>query len=134
MSTKSAEVAEYKEKSHFVEQCNPITGPSVFCVDTKLRDAREGPFILYSIQPKDTATRALYRCYSFSSARHYLSAKTCESKDVSQVLLGYIAINRGGEMLRGLYRCRDPKTGRRFHALDLACDYSDLKDPLGYVR
>ena len=34
--------------------------------------------------------------------------------------LGYVAVTRGGEMLRGLYRCKGGT-----HALDLQCDEPD---------
>ena len=48
------------------ERCNPISGPTVFCVDLALLDARDGPFMLYSVAVEDTPTRPLYRCLSSS--------------------------------------------------------------------
>lgn len=134
VSTISAEVAELKEVFKYIEQCNPVIGPSVFCVNRSLKDAREGPFMLYSVQTRDTPTRALYRCYSSEYQRHSLSVEPCENENVTQVLLGYVAIHRGSEMLRGLNRCKDPLTGRIFHSLDLECDYPDSDKPLGFVR
>lgn len=135
VSTTLEEVADFKEVFNYREQCNPVIGPSVFCVDTSLADAREGPFMLYSVKPRDAPTRELYRCYSSTSERHFLSVEHCASEIVEEeLLLGYIAVHRGGEMLRGLNRCKDPVTQRRFHSLDLACDHPDSKKPLGYVR
>jgi len=131
VSTASEEVAILKEDLGYTEQCNPVVGPSVFCVNPSLKDAREGPFMLYSIQPKDTPTSALYRCISSIPTHHFLSVEPCGN---DTAILGYVAIYRGGEMLRGLNRCKDPVTGRRFHALDLDCDYPDSEKPLGFVR
>lgn len=44
------------------ERCNPVPGPSVFCVNASHLDGREGPFMLYNQTVPDTATRPLYRC------------------------------------------------------------------------
>lgn len=39
----------YSKGSGWNQQCNPVSGPTVFCVDTSLLDSREGPFMLYSV-------------------------------------------------------------------------------------
>ena len=80
-------------------------------------------------------SRALYRCSSNDKAitGNFLSIdSSCESNGTAEAILGYVAISRGGEMLRALYRCRS-RLGGRSHSLDLHCDLAD-GGPLGFVR
>jgi hypothetical protein len=103
-----------------------------------------------------TPTRPLYRCFAASSLRanetgshavgwaarrgavtgHFFSTDAqCEGGGSSGVLLGHVAVRRGGEMLRALRRCRSWSPGRLTHALDLHCDVPDGNGlPLGFVR
>ena len=116
-----------------------ISGPTVFCYDGGLLDARQGPFMMYSVAVEDVPTRPLYRCRRSdgpSFTGHFFSADAkCEGQGLSQGLLGYMAVSRGGEMLRALYRCKDQFPGRRMHSLDLYCDTPDGNGkPLGFVR
>ena len=36
----------YATGSGWVQNCNPVSGPTVFCINTSLLDSREGPFML----------------------------------------------------------------------------------------
>ena len=40
----------YSKGSGWKQQCNPVSGPTVFCVDSSLLDSREGPFMVYSVR------------------------------------------------------------------------------------
>jgi hypothetical protein len=138
--------ALHQNGSGWVQQCNPVPGPTVFCVKTTLVDARAGPFMIYSKPVPDTTlsqggtTRPLLRCKRKQTGLHFFSTDTsCEGQVVDQQL-GYVATRRGGEMLRALYRCKGktPSDSEQVttHALDLMCDEPDGGDsvPLGFVR
>ena len=133
----SSDQAEVKRLSAagggFVEQCNPVPGPTAFCVNASLVDGREGPFMVYSKPVPDNPTRPLYRCKG--KAGHFFSAdQACEGSGTMEHVLGHVAKSPGGEMLRALRRCKGAG-GRRMHALDLRCDEPDGgSEPLGYVR
>jgi len=124
------------QKQGWTEQCNPVPGPTIFCVNTSIIDGREGPFILYNQTVEDNPTRPLYRCITSEAIpRHFISIEpNCESLGKMENTLGHVAINRGGEMLRALRRCVSSPGGRRTHALDLLCDTPDYPTVLGYVR
>jgi len=117
----------------WAEHCNPVSGPTVFCVNVSLLDGREGPFMLYNQPVSDNPTRPLYRCLA-PDGYHFFSIDTaCDKQGEMESVLGYIATKRGGEMLRALRRCKG-LGGRRMHALDLLCDTPDGDAPLGFVR
>ena len=119
------------------QNCNPVPGSAVFCTDTSLSDARQGPFMLYSVPVADNPTRPLYRCRSDKGTirGHYLSVDDgCEARGTLDLTLGYIAVSRGGEMLRSLWRCKSHYPSRMSHSLDLICDDPDSSTPLGFVR
>lgn len=63
LTNSAAEVAVLTSEG-WIQRCNPIPGPSVFCVNTSLEDGRQGPFMLYNTTLKDTMTRPLFRCIS----------------------------------------------------------------------
>jgi len=113
----------------WTQTCNPINGPSIFCVDTEMVDGRSGPFIIYKVQQPETV--ALYRCYN--GVTHSLAVTNCENGFRNEILLGYISQKRGGETLRGLSRCLGKANDTFVHALDLSCDKPD-GSTLGYVR
>jgi len=80
------------EQSGYQQVCNPIDGPTVFCVDSSMEDGRDGlvpaccalplgrryysphcyglvrPFMVYSVPVGDVDTVALYRCLSSSTS------------------------------------------------------------------
>lgn len=129
--TNSPYEREVLKKQGWSENCNAFSNPSAFCVDTNLRDARAGPFIIYSVQQPNT--RALYRCFIPQNGKHFFSlASNCEGQK-TEFILGYISLARGGETLRALRRCGAPVPGTHVHALDLECDIKDA-GVLGYVR
>eukprot|EP00658_Telonema_sp_P-2_P078887 TRINITY_DN7498_c0_g1_i1.p1 TRINITY_DN7498_c0_g1~~TRINITY_DN7498_c0_g1_i1.p1 ORF type:complete len:326 (-),score=45.81 TRINITY_DN7498_c0_g1_i1:227-1204(-) len=140
LTTDSLLTASAAEKNMLVggggwtENCNPVPGPSVFCVNPGLLDGREGPFILYNTAVADTATRPLYRCISTTGQHLFSIDSECEGLGKQESMLGHIAVSRGGEMLRALRRCL--VNGRRTHALDLVCDSPDpaATETLGFVR
>ena len=85
------------------QQCNPVSGPSVFCVDTGLLDGRAGPFMLYNKAVPDNPTRPLYRCAAAADpvnptqpqTRHFLSTDSaCEGDGTMEVRLGFIGKSR----------------------------------------
>jgi len=114
----------------WVETCNPFDGPNTFCVQSNLNDGRSGPFIIYKTE--QPSTLPLYRCYNAETGTHSFTVSTCETGKL-EFILGYISQKRGGEMLRGLSRCRGKKANTFVHSLDLACDVPDGMT-LGYVR
>lgn len=116
------------------ENCSPITGPSVFCVDGSESDGRNGPFLLFNTSLPDT--RSLYRCIT-PETKHFMSTDAqCEGAK-TESLMGYIATAPGNDTVRALRRCRSTATTGSdtvyFHALDLACDINDSLI-LGWVR
>ena len=126
-------------RTHWKENCNPVPGSAVFCTDTGLVDARQGPFMLYSVPVDDNPTRPLFRCWSDQGAvmGHFLSIdKECEGRGTLQRTLGHVAVSRGGEMLRGLWRCKSRGQSAIMitHSLDLPCDTPNDPTPLGFVR
>ncbi|EDQ91439.1 uncharacterized protein MONBRDRAFT_36118 [Monosiga brevicollis MX1] len=130
LTTNAAEVSAL-ETDGWAENCSPISGPSVFCVDTSLTDGRNGPFILYNQQLPNTIP--LYRCNEPQQTHHHISTDpNCDGDGAVESTLGFIAQQRGGETLRGLYRCKTPQGGYA-HSLDLPCDTPD-GPVLGYVR
>ena len=136
-SNRSEAASLAANRTGWKENCNPVPGSAVFCTDTELTDARQGPFMLYSQSVNDTATRPLFRCWSEQGAitGHFLSTdETCEGRGKPELTLGHVAVSRGGEMLRALRRCKNRFPGRRTHSLDLACDMPDDPTPLGFVR
>lgn len=46
LTSNSTEFAQLKSAG-WIEQCNPIIGPTVFCVNVSLEDGRAGPFMLW---------------------------------------------------------------------------------------
>lgn len=119
------------------ELCNPAAGPTVFCVDTGLVDGRPGPFMLFNTSLPSTAP--LFRCIT-AAGQHFFSLDTSCEGHHTESLLGYLATQRGGEMLRGLSRCGGfnvlpwaAESGSARHALDLPCDIPDT-GVLGFVR
>ena len=57
------------------ELCNPIGGPSVFCVDAQETDGRSGPFMIYSVPVENTSP--IFRCKI--GEKHFFSTSTdCE--------------------------------------------------------
>jgi len=135
----------------WVERCNAIGGPTVFCANGAEPDGRDGPFMTYNVSIVDGGeipVRPLYRCVSLDAdkQKHFLSTdRDCEGLGAFDTLLGYIATIPGREMLRALWRCKGAAAGGgmtlegattplRYHALDLACDVADGVTPLGYVR
>ena len=138
-TTNHSEAAALKaNRTAWTENCNPVPGSAVFCTNTSLVDAREGPFMLYSVPVADNPTRPLYRCRSEQGAiaGHFLSVDdACDGLGQVDVTLGHIAVSRGGEMLRALRRCKSGSNAQlRTHALDLPCDLPDGSAPLGFVR
>ena len=143
LSSNRSEVDALLASGSWTEVCNPISGPTgVFCVNTSMADARDGPFMLYSVAvagvPQGGGVRPLLRCVGGSGAqrRHFFSTDAaCEGAGTADGVLGYIAVKRGGEMLRALRRCKGPGAGQRMHSLDLLCDEPDGDgEPLGFVR
>eukprot|EP00656_Telonema_subtile_P039810 TRINITY_DN44893_c0_g1_i1.p1 TRINITY_DN44893_c0_g1~~TRINITY_DN44893_c0_g1_i1.p1 ORF type:complete len:565 (-),score=82.69 TRINITY_DN44893_c0_g1_i1:187-1881(-) len=116
----------------WVEKCNPVPGSTVFCVNTSLVDARDGPFMIYNQPVAHNPTRALYRCITVGGQHFFSINVACESLGKLERIMGYIATAPGGEMLRGLRRCK-AADGHRLHALDLPCDQAD-SEVLGFVR
>ena len=131
------------------EVCNPIIGPSVFCVDASMKGGRNGPFMLYStpaasMSQLDNATLLpLRRCLT-SGARHFLSCRAdCEGMGTAEFIVGYVSSERGWETLRALRRCAGADisgsaspagAGTAFlHALDLECNGGG-GTLLGFVR
>ena len=94
--------------------------------------------MLYSKPVEIPLCQPLYRCSSPShhslglivpqirsnSPSHHSFSMDPSCSDVTggkmEERLGYVAATRGGEMLRGLYRCKGGT-----HALDLQCDEPD---------
>ena len=124
----------------WIELCNPIAGPSAFCVDPAIKDGRAGPFMVFNsssvedfVNGGTIPTSQLFRCYTGS--QHFFSTDPACEGATTERTLGWIQKRQGNEMLRALHRCRVAgSTGARIHALDLACDQTDLGAPLGYVR
>lgn len=124
------------------EVCNPIVGPSIFCVDRTMNDGRDGPFMLYSTRGASMAPLegarliALRRCVATNSAekKHFLSIdSSCEGMGTPETVIGYLSSMRGWETLRALRRCENDSGGFT-HALDLGCKYGGMSTLLGYVR
>ncbi len=123
------------------EVCNPIGGPSVFCVDGSMEGGRDGPFMLYRISTANmdllpgARLMPLYRCLT-NTTKHLLSVKEdCESLGRPEFIVGYVSSMRGWETLRALRRCGDPRVPNAnfSHALDLEC-HEGGGALLGYVR
>jgi hypothetical protein len=124
----------------FTEVCHSINGPSVFCVDTSIKDGRNGPFMLYnngSVLEQSGTLKAVYRCYSNTTGVHWLSSSfLCNERTGGHMesILGWAAGSRGGGTLRELFRCE----GKTFfsHALDIGCSYNTTiaTVSLGFVR
>ena len=117
------------------ENCSPITGPSVFCVDPQEPDGRNGPFIIFNVSLPNT--QPLFRCIT-PDGRHFMSADSaCEgSKTESQ--MGFVSSTPGNDTVRALRRCRSTTSSSAaspvfHHALDLECDINDSL-VLGYVK
>ena len=134
------------------EVCNPIGGPSVFCVDATMGGGRDGPFMLYSTpsasmaQLPNATLLPLRRCLtSDDPPRHFLSLRAdCEAMGKLEFVVGYVSSARGWETLRALRRCDGVRTphgtpagaaasGSFSHALDLEC-HGGGGTLLGYVR
>ena len=122
------------------EVCNPIVGPSVFCVNGSMLGGRNGPFMLYSTpqvnmsQLHGATLVPLYRCIS-SSGKHFLSnLVNCDKRGQPEFIVGWMSSKRGWETLRALRRCeRDDRTYS--HALDLECAGQKSGGTLlGFVR
>ena len=124
----------------FKEVCHSINGPSVFCVDTSIKDGRDGPFMLYnngSVLEQSGTLKAVYRCYSNTTGVHWLSSDSvCNERTGGHMesILGWAAGSRGGGTLRELFRCE----GKIFfsHALDIGCLHNTTiaTISLGFVR
>ena len=120
--------------------CHSINGPSVFCVDTSIKDGRDGPFMLYnngSVLEQSGTLKAVYRCYSNTTGVHWLSSDSvCNERTGGHMesILGWAAGSRGGGTLRELFRCE----GKIFfsHALDIGCLHNTTiaTISLGFVR
>lgn len=115
------------------EICNPVGGPSVFCVDGSMQDGRAGPFMLFNTTAAAASTVPLYRCIT-AAGHHLFSAQAdCEGLGKNELTLGYMAASRGGDCLRALRRCRTAAGDGYLHSLDLPCDHPDSLI-LGFVR
>lgn len=146
LTTSPAEVAALTTAGGDWDQCcNPVPGPSVFCVNTSLIDAREAPFMLYNVTVPDVETRPLLRCITAKGLHFFSVDPACEDLGSVESTLGHVATARGGEMLRALRRCRSSEegaessssssSGHRWHSLDLLCDTPDGNgEVLGFVR
>jgi len=123
------------------EVCNPIGGPSVFCVNGSMKGGRNGPFMLYGTSAASMGTLPgarllpLYRCIT-SATKHLLSIREdCEGVAKAKGIVGYVSNMRGWETLRALRRCGDVQSPKAnfSHALDLEC-HEGGGSLLGYVR
>ena len=116
------------------EVCHSIAGPSVFCVNSAIKDGRNGPFMLYNTANATQTVRPIYRCIAQTRGMHFLSNDAkCEGEGTVEFILGYSSTKRGLETLRELFRCRNGD-GSYTHALDLQCDRPETSVSLGYVR
>ena len=115
------------------EVCHPISGPSVFCVNTSITDGRDGPFMLYNNASARSDSVPLLRCLN-ADQTHSFAVGGCGDSKVESTL-GFMAPSRGGETLRALRRCRRPSARWAAHALDLPCleGWQD-EGLLGWVR
>lgn len=76
--TNSVEERDILVAKGWRENCHAIGGPTVFCVDTALKDGTAGPFMLYNTSEVGLPTKALYRCLH-SGTRHFFSTdRSCE--------------------------------------------------------
>jgi len=128
-----------------------VGGPSVFCVDGSISDGRNGPFMIYNSKDAaalsqglqipgsaDSQALPLFRCIHSSGTHYFSTEKACGGEGKMESQLGFISQKRGGETLRGLFRCRVGGVAGVFvHALDIGCADGDTADPeveLGFVR
>jgi len=126
----------------WTQVCNPVTGPTAFCVDGKITDGRDGPFMLYNSAVPDATllqggtTEQLFRCVASDKKHFFSTSASCEGAGKADGSLGFIATKRGGETLRALRRCEDKVKKTTKHSLDLYCDAVAGGDsaPLGFVR
>eukprot|EP00947_MAST-08B_sp_MAST-8B-sp1_P001965 g1965.t1 len=126
------------------EVCNPIAGPTVFCVDGSMKGGRNGPFMLMSTPNATMAALPgaelvpLYRCLAPATTKHYMSARAdCEGLGKQESVLGYMSSLRGYETLRALRRCGGGSAAESTgwsHALDLGCEDGGPGVLLGFVR
>lgn len=112
--------------SNWHEECRPVSEPTVFCHSGSVLDGRPGPFMLYSVPTaiqllhhEPNGTRPLYRCVAHGLSnsanaggaaappgRFFLStARGCEGFGTRQATISHVAVARGSEMLRALWRC-----------------------------
>lgn len=121
-------------KEGWKENCSPIVGPSVFCVDTQEPDGRNGPFIIFNTSLPNT--RPLYRCIT-AGGQHFMSADSACEGSKTESLMGYTSTTPGNDTVRALRRCRSSTSTANapifHHALDLECDINDSL-VLGYVK
>ena len=134
VTSSAEEMKQLLTKPGWSQRCHSITGPSVFCVNTTIRDGRDGPFMLFNDSTAITNPRPLNRCVTGGGApAHFLSADTrCEGLGTIDRLIGHMASTPGGDTLRALRRCDGASPGTYTHALDLDCDVT--QPVLGYVR
>ena len=109
LTTNAAEVSSLVKSLKWVEVCNPITGPTAFCVDTAQLDGRDGPFMLYSVPVAQPSVTPLYRCIT-SNATHFVSTDVRCEGHTQESRLGWLSRVRGGETLRAL---RKPGPNRK---------------------
>ena len=116
------------------EVCHSINGPSVFCVDTAIKDGRNGPFMLFNTKNATNELKPVYRCLSNNNKMHYLSNDLkCDGFGKKEFTLGYTSTKRKVETLRELIRCGTLGSNKPYtHSLDLKCDVGGVS--LGFVR
>jgi hypothetical protein len=140
LTNSAYEVQVLVSSGQWVENCHPIPGPSIFCVNTGLADGRPGSFLIYNTSSarSDGSIAPLYRCIT-PAGLHFVSLDgQCEGGGArAESVLGWVSTTRGGEFVRGLSRCAGGG-GSRTHALDLGCDapapMPDGRLVLGYVK
>jgi hypothetical protein len=112
------------------EVCAHSPVPSEFCANPADPD-NAGPFILYAQGGPNRA--ALYRCDLGN--RHYFMTldATCEGTGIAPALLGHVSTVKGGETLRGLFRCYSP-VFQHSHTFGPVCTAGNREGLLGYVR